>query len=157
MSASTDSLLTTLIRLHDFCASVADELVQDYIKSLVSRKEAEASAEEVRSSHFFLSLLDSAGLSAGQAEGGEHPVCPAGRCAQVQQGQGASGKVQGDRKGPQGHQQGHQRAAACKGPRVTSSSYHEMNWKPSQIAQSAKRVAAADAAASRLREYQCSK
>ncbi len=30
MSASTDSLLTTLIRLHDFCASVADELVQDY-------------------------------------------------------------------------------------------------------------------------------
>lgn len=30
MSASTESLLATLIRLHDFCASVADELVQDY-------------------------------------------------------------------------------------------------------------------------------
>jgi hypothetical protein len=30
MSATTDSLLATVIRLHDFCASVADELVQDY-------------------------------------------------------------------------------------------------------------------------------
>jgi len=30
MSANTNSLLATLIRLHDFCASVADELVQDY-------------------------------------------------------------------------------------------------------------------------------
>ena len=30
MSASPDSLLAILIRLHDFCASVADELVQDY-------------------------------------------------------------------------------------------------------------------------------
>ena len=30
MSANTDSLLATVIRLHDFCASVADELVQDY-------------------------------------------------------------------------------------------------------------------------------
>ena len=30
MSANTDSLLPTLVRLHDFCASVADELVQDY-------------------------------------------------------------------------------------------------------------------------------
>ncbi len=30
MSATTDPLFATLIRLHDFCASVADELVQDY-------------------------------------------------------------------------------------------------------------------------------
>jgi hypothetical protein len=30
MSVHTDTLLATLVRLHDFCASVADELVQDY-------------------------------------------------------------------------------------------------------------------------------
>jgi hypothetical protein len=30
MPAPTDSLLASLIRLHDFCASVSDELVQDY-------------------------------------------------------------------------------------------------------------------------------
>ena len=65
MSASTDSLLATVIRLHDFCASVADELVQDYtgeakddLRAAARYVESAALPDDVR--QYILKELDAA-------------------------------------------------------------------------------------------------